>query len=93
MRAIEVPHADAVELAKGLDQIDLRADRCPRNAAGQCVMFVDGGGFHVEVRGHPPVDIFDLGHERGYVSENPQLSEWIYKLLDVTKQEKKNAPR
>jgi len=26
-----------------------------------------------------------LQGSKGYISENPQLSEWIYKLLDETK--------
>jgi hypothetical protein len=47
----------------------------------------------VEVRGQAPVDVFDLHGVKGYMSENPQLSEWIYKLLNETKQVKETAAR
>lgn len=82
---LRVPQDKAVELATALSGIDLRADRCVRNADGQCAMFRDGRTFHVEVRGHAPVNVFDLQGEKGYASENPQLSEWICKLLYETK--------
>jgi hypothetical protein len=83
----------AEDLATALDGIDLRTDRCTRNAEGECVMFTDGREFHVEVRGQAPVDVFDLHGVKGYMSENPQLSEWIYKLLNETKQVKETAAR
>jgi len=83
--AMKVPEDRAEELAIALSGIDLRTDRCPRNAEGECAMFRDGREFHVEVRGHAPMDVFDLQGSKGYISENPQLSEWIYKLLDETK--------
>lgn len=87
VRAIElrVPQDMAVELATALKGIDLRADRCTRNAEGQCARFLDGRTFHVEVRDHAPVNLFDLQNERGYVSENQQLAEWIYQMLDEAK--------
>jgi len=82
---LKVPQNKVVELASVLNGIDLRADRCTRNAEGQCTWFLDGRTFHVEVRSHAPVNLFDLQNEKGYVSENPQLSGWIYQLLDESK--------
>jgi hypothetical protein len=88
---LEVPQVKAVELATALSGIDLRADRCVRNGESQCARFFDGRTFHVEVRGHVPVNVFDLENEKGYVSENPKLSEWIYQLLDESKLAKEAA--
>jgi hypothetical protein len=93
VRTLNIPQDKADELAKALDGIDLRSDRCPRNAEGECARFTDGRSFHVEVPGNAPINIFDLRREKGYVSENPQLSEWIYKLLDEAKQEKETATK
>jgi hypothetical protein len=87
VRAIElaVPKEKAVEMANALAGIDLRVDRCTRNPQGQCAMFHDGRTFNVEVRNHDPAHVFDLQREKGYLSENPELLEWIYRLLDETK--------
>lgn len=87
----KVPQDRAEELVAALGRIDLRADRCVRNAERECAMFTDGTYFHVEAQGHAAIDIFDLRGEKGYMSENPELSEWIYKLIDAVEHPKKPA--
>jgi hypothetical protein len=86
-----VQQGRAGELAAALNSIDFRADRCVRNAEGECTRFLDGTYFQVEVLGHPAIELFDLQHHKGYVSQNPELSEWVYRLVDEAKQSKKMA--
>jgi hypothetical protein len=85
---LKIPPDIAQNLITELSQIDLRNDRCPRDAEGICTMFLDGRAFTVQVGDHPPIALTDVKGYPNDMSENPQLSRWIYKLLDVTKQER-----
>jgi hypothetical protein len=93
VNALEVSQSMAEDLATALNGIDLRTDRCPRDAEGECAMFVDGRSFHVQVRGHVPINLINLRGMKGYTSENPQLSAWINRLLDEAKRVREDADR
>lgn len=86
--ALKIPPNEAQNLVADLGQIDLRNDRCARNAEGICTSFLDGRAFSVQVGDNPPIVITDVKGFQGDTSENPQLSRWIYKLLNETRQEK-----
>jgi hypothetical protein len=90
---LEIPQNGAQDLAMALDRVDLRTDRCARCADGACARLLDGRTFYVQVGDHAPIKITDVKSLRGYVSENPQLSGWIYKLLDETKHAKEIAAK
>ncbi len=84
VKILEVSQTSAQNLADALDRVDLRTDRCARGIHGECAMITDGRAFRVEVRDHAPVGLTDVNGLRGVMSENPQLSEWVSRLLDAT---------
>ena len=79
---LDIPQDRAKNLLIALQRTDLRSDRCPRRGNQECAMLLDGRAFSVQVGDNPPIRLTDVKGLRGYVSENPQLSEWVYKLLD-----------
>jgi hypothetical protein len=79
--ALEIPQDRTQNLATALEQVDLRSDRCARGADRECAMILDGRGFSVQVGDNPSIRLTDVKGPRGYLSENPALSEWVYKLL------------
>lgn len=85
VRALAIPESWAEAMANSLQSIDLGSDRCAREANGQCAYFLDGREFYVQVGEHLPISLTDLKGMRGYSSENPALSAWVYSLLEQAK--------
>lgn len=79
---LDIPQDRAKNLLIALEQIDPRRDRCLRRADQECAQILDGRRFFVQVGDNPPIRLTDVKRLRGYTSENQQLSEWVYKLLD-----------
>lgn len=83
--ALDVPQNRMQESVTTLEQVDLRSDRCARRSDRECAMILDGRAFSVQVGDSAPILLTDVKGLRGYVSENPPLSEWVYKLLGEAK--------
>ena len=79
---LDIPQDRAKNLLIALEQIDPRGDRCLRRADRECAQILDGRRFVVQVGDNPPIRLTDVKRLRGYTSENQQLSEWVYNLLD-----------
>jgi len=75
----------AEAMANALQSIDLESDHCARGADGQCVHFLDGREFYVQIGDRSPIGLTDVPRRRGYSSENPALSAWVYRLLEQAK--------
>jgi hypothetical protein len=83
--ALDISQKRMQELVTTLEQEDLRSDRCARRADRECAMILDGRAFSVQVGDNAPILLTDVKGLRGYASENPQLSEWVYELLGEAK--------
>jgi hypothetical protein len=91
---LRVSEEKAQDLAMRLGKIDLRSDRCARRSAnGSCAILLDGRSFTVQVGDHAPISLTDVKGLRGYVSQNPPLSEWVYKLIGETQSAKRIAAK
>ena len=69
------------EFLEDLKRIDLRSDRCPRQKRGECAWILDGIGYRVVLKGTRPINLTDIEGEPKIRSENPELYEWVQKLL------------
>jgi hypothetical protein len=87
--ALDISQDRVQDLVTTLEQVDLRHDRCARRADRECAWILDGRGFSVQVGNSAPILLTDVKGLRGFVSENPQLSEWVYKLLGEAKHERR----
>jgi hypothetical protein len=85
VKTLRVPEDGVEALANSLQSLDLRVDHCARGENGQCAFLLDGRAFYVQVGERDPISLTDVKGMRGYSSENPSVSEWIYKLLKEAK--------
>jgi hypothetical protein len=85
VKTLDISGDRAEALVKSLDSLDLRRDRCARGKDGQCAFLTDGREFYVQVGDHVALSLTDVKGMQGYTSENPLLSEWVYRLLDEAK--------
>lgn len=85
VKTLRIPEDRADALSNSLQSLDLGVDHCARGVNGQCAYLLDGRAFYVQVAEHTPISLTDVKRLRGYASENPALSDWVYRLLEEAK--------
>jgi hypothetical protein len=84
-RSVPISKEEAERLLGELGKIDLRGDRCPRDAAGRCAYILDGTSYYVQLPHRPAVRLTEVGHSSDHRSENPKLSDWVLDVLEAAR--------
>jgi hypothetical protein len=74
-------------LLDSLAKIDLRTDRCPRRADGECALIMDGVHYFLQLPNGRTVTLTDTRDFPEIRSENPALSDWVYEVLKLAHDE------
>jgi hypothetical protein len=93
VKTLDIAENRAQALVKSLDSLDFGSDHCARGADSQCAFFLDGRAFYVQVGDHAPLRLTDVEGMKGYASENPAMSAWVYRLLEEAKHAKQIATK
>jgi len=72
----------AQRLVDDLATIDLNRHDCVRDSRGQCAYIFDTLVYFLQRLDGSASQVMDVSHLQGLTSENPELSEWIARLLE-----------
>ena len=89
---LEIPPKKLATLASALSRIDLHSGRCPRSPDTGCGLLLDGRTFLVQVGNNPTLRLTDVRGLKGWVNENPQLSDWVYRFLEESRRATSTLP-